>query len=85
MQQQRDTAHMPWPSRGPAVAPQHGSLPLFSLTAFAVLSLGHLELCLQDPVLSLRQMETHPPSFPTQPPPGGNGALAIPSSKKHKK
>lgn len=47
-----------------------------------MLSLGHLELCLQDPVLSLGQMETRPPSFPPQPPPGGNGALAIPSSKK---
>ena len=58
------------------------SAPLSSLTASAVLSLGHLELCLQDPVLSLGQMETRPPSFPPQPPPGGNGALAIPSSKK---
>ena len=30
-------------------------------------------------------METHPPSFPTQTPPGGSGALAIPSSKKKRK
>lgn len=83
--QQQDTARTPWPSRRPAVGPQHGPLPPSPLTASSVLSLGHPELCLQDPVLSLAQMETHPPSFPTQTPPGGSGALAIPSSKKKKK
>lgn len=28
-QQQQDSAQTPWPSRGPAVGPQHGSLPVF--------------------------------------------------------